>query len=92
MARGCRGGPGGGGGGWRRGVVLLAVSAVPLRADRCGEIGVALPVGAFRLRQQHRERRLQAVREVAGFGLRALHHFVALGKQDVEVVHQRLHL
>ena len=51
---------------------------------------VARGRGALRLLREHGERRLQAVREVAGLGLGARHRALALVEQRVEVAHERL--
>ena len=47
-------------------------------------------VGALRFVRQDRERRLEAVREVAGLGDRAPHRPFAMVEQRVEVVDERL--
>ncbi len=48
--------------------------------------------GALRLLREHRERRLEAVGEVAGLGLGARDRALALVEQRVQVAHERLHL
>ena len=49
-------------------------------------------LGALGLLRQHRERRLQPVREVARLRQRAGHRPLAMLEQGVEIVDERLHL
>ena len=49
-------------------------------------------VGDVRFVREHRERRLQRVRQVAGLRDRAPHGLIAMLEQRVEIVDERLHL
>ena len=73
-------------------VVHLAAHPLDLLVDGRGEIGLAGRPGVRRFLAQHRERRLQAVREVAGLRHRARQRAFAVIEQRVELVDQRLHL
>ena len=72
-------------------VVDLPAHALDLLRDRRGELGLAGGRGALGLLRQHRERRLQAVREIAGLADRAADRCVAMLEQRVEIVDERLH-
>ena len=71
-------------------VVDLAAHALDLAAIEAARSRPRQP-RALGVARQHGERRLQAVRQVAGLGERTLHALVALGQQRVQVVHERLH-
>jgi len=71
-------------------VVDLPPHALHLRRHRRGELQVARGGGAVGVARQHGQRRLEAVRQVAGLGQRALHARFALREQRVEIVHERL--
>ncbi len=58
----------------------------------CRQVGVPRGPGALRLLGQHGQRRLEAMREVAGLGQRLPHPLVLVVEQRVEVVDERLHL
>ena len=47
-------------------------------------------IGAIGFVHQHRQRRFEAVREIAGFAERAADRVVAMIEQRVQIIHQRL--
>ena len=76
----------------RVGQVVLDLPPHPLDllGHRRRELGLAGGRGAVRLVRQHRERRLEAVREIAGLGDRAAHRLLLVGEQRVQVGDERL--
>ena len=72
-------------------IVDLPSHALDLLADACGELGLARARRPLGLLREHRQRRLQAVREVAGLGDRTADDLLAVVEQAVEVVDERLH-
>ena len=56
-----------------------------------GEIVVTGSGGAIGLLRQHRQRRLQAMREIAGRRARAPDHLLALVQQLIQIGDERLH-
>jgi hypothetical protein len=75
----------------RKVVVHLALHAFYLHSNRSCDLRLARTVGKVGLLQQDGEGRFQRVRQIARFGLRPLHHSIALSQEGIEIVHERLH-
>jgi hypothetical protein len=75
----------------RKVVIHLALHAIDLLPDGGADVRLARALGRGGFLQEDRQRCLQGVRQVAGFGLRAFNDLVALIQQRVEIVHERLH-
>ena len=71
-------------------VVDLTPHLVDLLLDDLGQFVMPRRRGLVRLVRQHGQRRLQAVREIAGCRLRARDRLVAVVEQRVEVAHEWL--
>ena len=61
-------------------IVDLAAHALDLLHDRGGQLGLPCRLRALGLLIQQRQRRLQAVREIAGLGQRARHALLAIAR------------
>ena len=77
--------------GVRQVVVDLPPHAFDLLMDRGGKLDLPGGGGALCLLIQECERRLQAVRKVAGLAERAPHALFAIAQQRIEVTDERLH-
>jgi len=71
-------------------IINLPAHSFHLLSDSGREIRMSRCFGALRFLRQHGERRFQAMREIAGRGQRTLHNPLAVLKQRVEIVDQRL--
>jgi hypothetical protein len=78
----------------RAGEVIVDLPLHPLHQLPERRRQLVMPLGRrlLRLLRQHRQRRLQSVREIAGGGQGSGHGARAILEQRVQVVHQRLHL
>ena len=75
----------------RQVVVNLPLHSFYLLANRSGKVVLALALCPFRFLRQNGQRRLQSMRKVAGLGLGASNGLLALLKQAIEDVDERLH-
>ena len=75
----------------RQVIVHLPAHAIDLLLHGGGHLQLASCLRALSLVRENRQRRLQPVREVAGFRDRATNGLFTAVEQRVEVVHERLH-
>ena len=73
-------------------IVHLPAHAVHLARDGRGHLRLPGGPRPLRLLVEHGQRRLEAVRQVAGLGVRARHAQLAVAQQRIEVADQRLDL
>jgi hypothetical protein len=73
-------------------IVDLPPHAIDLLIYLCGKLLLSCRSHLLRLVRQHRQRRLQAMRKIAGLCYCARHAPLALVKQRVQLVDDRLHL
>jgi hypothetical protein len=73
-------------------VVDLSPHAFDLLGHGGGEIVMPLGIRHFRLARENRQRRFQAVREIAGLGDRPAYGSIAVFEEAIEVVDERLDL
>ncbi len=76
----------------RQVIVDLPAHAIDLLIDLRRKLGVSCRPHLLRLVRQHRQRRLQAMRQIAGLGHRVRHAPLALVKQCVQLIDCRLYL
>jgi hypothetical protein len=84
------GGAGRGGAGMSEVILDLPPHAFDLLAERLGDFELSRALGGIRFLRQHREWRLEPVREVAGLGERTAHARFAVLEQRVQILDQRL--